>query len=147
MKIQYIKEEIVDLFNNFPSTELIFDINNLKKRSSALNVTLFNKYNINLELLYFNHKFKYLYDDIDNITLQIYDKELYFLDTVNVLPFQDLFSVLKQRTTDYDNLLLILLPSTKEAYNDPNTNVFNYEKLRNYAFIAFDLEGDINGLE
>lgn len=147
MKVQYTKEEIATLFSNFPSIELIFDINNLKKRTSTLNTTLFNKYNINLELLYFNHKFRYLYDEIDNITLQVYDKELYFLDTVNVLPFQDLFTILKQRTTDYDNLILILLPSTKETYNDPDTNLFDYEKLKKYAFIAFDLDGGKNGLE
>ena len=91
MKVQYTKEEVAELFTQYQSTEIVFDLENLNKKTSALSVTLFNNYNLKLELMYFNHKYRYLYDDIDNITLQIYDNELYFLDTVNVLPFQDLF--------------------------------------------------------
>ena len=94
--------------------------------------------------MYFNHKYRYLYDDIDNITLQIYDNELYFLDTVNVLPFQDLFCILKQRTNEYDDLILLVLPNTKEAYQDKNTDVFSLEKMKSYSFVAFytGVDGD-----
>ncbi len=144
MKVQYTKEEVAELFTQYQSTEIVFDLENLNKKTSALSVTLFNNYNLKLELMYFNHKYRYLYDDIDNITLQIYDNELYFLDTVNVLPFQDLFCILKQRTNEYDDLILLVLPNTKEAYQDKNTDVFSLEKMKSYSFVAFytGVDGD-----
>ena len=147
MKVQYTKEEVSDLFKNYESTEIVFDLENLNKKTSALSVTLFKNYNLKLELIYFNRKFSYLYDDIDNITLQIYNNELYFLDTVNVLPYQDLLCILKQRTTEFDNLILLVLPNTKEAYKDMDTDNFNLEKLKSYSFVAFNIGSDTDGTE
>ena len=137
MKVQYTKKDIVDLFLKYPFVELSFDVKNIKSITSAINAYLFDKYRIKLELLYINKKFPYLYDEIDNIFLQIYSNDSYFLDTVSVLPYLDLFFILKQRTTDFDNLILLCLPNDREMYKN---SVFNIETIKQYSFIVFNTE-------
>ena len=137
MKVQYTKKDIADLFLKYPFVELSFDVENIKSITSAINAYLFDKYRIKLELLYINKKFPYLYDEIDNVFLQIYSNDSYFLDTVSVLPYQDLFFILKQRTTDFDNLILLCLPNDREMYKN---SIFNIETIKQYSFIVFNTE-------
>jgi hypothetical protein len=137
MKVQYSKKEIANLFLNYPYVEISFDIENIKIVTSAINAYLFDKYRIKLELLYINKKFSYLYDDIDNIFLQIYSNDSYFLDTVSVLPYQDLFFILKQRTSEFENLIMLCLPNDREMYKN---SIFNIDTLKQYSFIVFNTE-------
>ena len=136
MKVQYSKKEIANLFLKYEFVEITFDIENIKSSTSAIDVYLFDNYKIKFELLYINKKFPYLYDEIDNIYLQIYSNDLYFLDTVCVLPYQDLLAILKQRTAEYDNLIMICLPNDRETYK--NSDTFNVDVLKNYSFIVFN---------
>lgn len=141
MKVQYSIDEVKELFSNYSATEIPFDLSKLKISTSALNITFFNTWALKLELIYFNKKFNHLYDNLDNITMQIYNTEVFFMDTVNVLPYQDLLAVLKQRTNDHDGLVILLLPTTRESYEDKDTDTFNFDKLQNFSFVAFDTRG------
>ena len=66
--------ENIELFEKYQTVQIDFNLENIKSITSGLNAVLFNKYNLKFEIMYFNKKFKYQHDDIDYITMQIYNK-------------------------------------------------------------------------
>ena len=141
MKVQYTRQEVAELFNKYQYVQIDFNLDDIKNTTSGLNAILFNKYNLKFEIIYFNKKFSYLYDSIDYISMQIYNKLLQYLDTVSILPYIDLLAIMKQRTSEFDNLIMILLPATYEDYNDTHLNNYNIDTLKNYVFTVFDVGG------
>lgn len=141
MKVQYSKEEVKELFEKYQAVQIDFNLENIKSVTSGLNATLFNKYNLKFEIIYFNKKFSYQHDDIDYITMQIYNKLFQYLDTVSVIPYMDLLAIMKQRTNEFDNLIMLLLPATYNDYNDTHLVNYNIDTLQNYVFVVFDKGG------
>lgn len=141
MKVQYSKDDVKELFEKYQTVQIDFNLENIKSITSGLNAVLFNKYNLKFEIMYFNKKFKYQHDDIDYITMQIYNKLFQYLDTVSIIPYMDLLAIMKQRTNEFDNLIMLLLPATYEDFNDTHLVNYNIDTLKNYVFVIFDKGG------
>ena len=132
MKIQYKEKEVKDLIIKNDFVEITFDIENIENKTSKIELIAFER-KIKFELIYINKKYSYLHDEIDPIILQIMNVDNVLLSTLKIEPYQDLLYIPKQKTNDYDDLILLIVPKNKEGLKSD----FNIKTLRNFTFLLF----------
>ena len=132
MKIQYKEKEVKDLIIKNDFVEITFDIENIENKTSKIELIAFER-KIKFELIYINKKYSYLHDEIDPIILQIMNVDNVLLSTLKIESYQDLLYIPKQITNDYDDLILLIVPKTKEGLKSD----FNIKTLKNFTFLLF----------
>lgn len=133
MKIQYKQNEIKNMILNNDFVEVSFDVENLKNKVLKIEAIVFER-KIKFELMYINKKYDYLFDDIENVVLQIFNVDNELLSTSKLQLRQDLLYSVKQITNDYDDLILLLIPKNKMSLEDRK---FKLDNLKNYGLFLF----------
>lgn len=133
MKIQYKENEIKNMILNNNFVEIPFDTENIKRKTIKIEAIVFER-KIKFELMYINKKYGYLFDDIENVVLQIFNVDNELLSTGKLRLRQDLLYTVKQITNDYDDLVMLLIPKNKATMKDKS---FKLENLDGYGFFLF----------
>ncbi|RRD39109.1 hypothetical protein EII29_08310 [Leptotrichia sp. OH3620_COT-345] len=133
MKIQYKENEIKNMILNNNFVEIPFDTENIKRKTIKIEAIVFER-KIKFELMYINKKYDYLFDDIENVVLQIFNVDNELLSTGKLRLRQDLLYTVKQITNDYDDLVMLLIPKNKAIMKD---KAFKLKNLDGYGFFLF----------
>ena len=108
MKIQYEENEVRNMILNNDFVEIPFDIENIRKKTIKISAIVFER-KIKFELMYINKKYDYLFDEFENVILQIFNVDSELMSTTKLQLRQDLLYTVKKITNDYDDLILLLL--------------------------------------
>lgn len=133
MKIQYKENEIKNMILNNNFVEIPFDTENIKRKTIKIEAIVFER-KIKFELMYINKKYDYLFDDIENVVLQIFNVDNELLSKGKLRLRQDLLYTVKQITNDYDDLIMLLIPKNKATMKD---KAFKLKNLDGYGFFLF----------
>jgi hypothetical protein len=133
MKIQYEENEVRNMILNNDFVEIPFDIENIRKKTIKISAIVFER-KIKFELMYINKKYDYLFDEFENVILQIFNVDSELMSTTKLQLRQDLLYTVKKITNDYDDLILLLLPKNKKTLKD---RAFKFENLSDYGFFLF----------